>query len=118
MVRMVRFLFCALLAVLVAMLVAPESLAHAAAHVDHHVAASDVVHPCEGQADDGGNDDEQPPGQPCGDCCHHATCHMKAAPPAQDSSLVFGLQSLRFRAGEFVAPYGAPTSREPDPERS
>lgn len=115
---MVRSLLCALLAVLVAMLVAPEPLAHAAAHFDNNVAASSSAeHPCADKVQDGG-DQEHAPGKACGDCCHHATCHMKVAPAAQDSSPAFDTQTVRFRSGDFVAPYGAHTSREPDPERS
>jgi hypothetical protein len=106
--RSVRSLFCALLAVLVAMLVAPEPLAHAAMHIDNHVSASGFDHPRTDHA----------PSKPCGDCCHHATCHMKVTPASQAWSRAFDLQAVRFRAIEFVAPYGAPATREPDPERS
>lgn len=118
MVRMVRSLFCALLAVLVAMLVAPAPLAHAAAPLDHHAGVSSVDHPGADGAERGGSDHEHLPGKACGDCCHHATCHMKAAPAAQDLSFAFDLQSVRFRTSDFIAPYGAPASRNPDPERS
>lgn len=115
---MVRSLFCALLAVLVAMVVAPEPLAHAAVHVGKHSTAANLEHPCAGHAENKASHDKHAPGKPCGDCCHHATCHMKMAPAGQDWSPAFSLQTVRFRSGDFVAPYGAPTDREPDPERS
>lgn len=111
-------MFCALLAVLVAMVVAPEPMAHAAAHVDNHVTAASLEHPCATDAERGGSHQEHAPGKPCGDCCHHATCHLKMAPAAQDWSPAFDTQTVRFNAGDFVAPYGAPKSRDPDPERS
>lgn len=119
MVRIVRSLLCAVLAVLVAMLVAPEPLAHAVGHADQpSCSATDSEHLCADAAESDRSDHEHAPGQACGDCCHHANCDMKVARPAFAWTKTPNRKAVRYQTGGFLAPYAAPSLREPDPERT
>lgn len=119
MVRIVRSLLCAVLAVLVAMLVAPEPLAHAVGHADQpSFSATDSEHLCADAAESDRSDHEHAPGQACGDCCHRANCHMKVAPPSAARACMVNRRAVRYQTEGFLAPYGAPSGRDPDPERT
>lgn len=117
MTRLLRSLLCAVLAMLVATLVAPQGV-HASSASLQTVQTMSMFDVSAGDVGDGDvGDHEHKPGTPCDECCQNAGCHLKAALGGQNWKIAFSTRGVRLLQTDFIAAYGAPKGREPDPER-